>query len=97
MVLMDAASHQVVASKYPASERSVPQLTAFFDGLVDEGICPQSFTVDGNPKVMSVLRKLWPDVTIQRCLVPHVAQNRLRPKTEKHFPSSYFYCYCGGP
>jgi len=82
---MDVASHQVVASKYPASERSMPQLTAFFDGLVDEGICPQSFTVDGNPRVMSVLRKLWPDVAIQRCLV-HIQRQglawcRTSPKT----------------
>jgi hypothetical protein len=76
IALMDAASHRVVASKYPASERSVPQLTAFFDGLADEGLCPQSFTVDGNPKVMSVLRTLWPDVTIQRCLV-HIQRQGL--------------------
>jgi hypothetical protein len=85
LALMDAASHKVVASKYPASERSVPQLTAFFDVLISEGLCPQSFTVDGNPKVMSVLRKLWPDAAIQRCLV-HIQRQglawcRMSPKT----------------
>lgn len=85
IALMDAASHQVVASIYPISERSVPQLTDFFVGLADKGLCPQSFTVDGNPKVMCALRTLWPYVTIQRCLV-HVQRQglawcRTSPKT----------------
>jgi hypothetical protein len=37
---------------------------------------PYSFTVDGNPHVIKVLRKLWPGVTIQRCLV-HVQRQGL--------------------
>jgi len=85
IALMDAVSHQVVASKYPASERSVLQLADFFNNLADEGLCPQSFTVDGNPKVMNVLRTIWPGIAIQRCLV-HIQRQglawcRTSPKT----------------
>jgi len=85
IALMDANSHQVVASQYPVSELSIPQLEAFFYHLMSKGLCPRSFTVDGNPKVMSVLRKLWPDVVIQRCIV-HIQRQglswcRASPKT----------------
>jgi transposase-like protein len=85
IALMDASLHQVVASQYPVSERSVPQLEAFFNRLVREGLHPLSFTVDGNPKVINVLRQLWPDIVIQRCLV-HIQRQglawcRASPKT----------------
>jgi hypothetical protein len=85
IALMDADSHQVVASQYPVSERSIPQLEAFSYRLMSKGLCPRSFTVDGNPTVMSVLHKLWPDVVIQRCIV-HIQRQglswcRASPKT----------------
>lgn len=76
IALMDANSHNVVANQYPVSERSVPQLMSFFKSLVGEGLCPRSFTVDGNPKVISVLHQLWPDIAIQRCLV-HIQRQGL--------------------
>jgi hypothetical protein len=85
IALMDANSHVVVASQYPISESSIPWLEAFFHHLMNKGLCPRSFTVDGNPKVMSVLRKFWPEVVIQRCLV-HIQRQglawcRASPKT----------------
>jgi hypothetical protein len=85
IAVMDANSHQVVASQYPISECSIPQLEAFLYHFMTKGLCPRSFTVDGNPTVMSVLHKLWPDVVIQRCIV-HIQRQglswcRAYPKT----------------
>lgn len=76
IALMDAENRQVMTGQYPVSENSEPQLTAFFVGLIRDGLCPRSFTVDGNPNVINVLRKFWPGITIQRCLV-HIQRQGL--------------------
>jgi transposase-like protein len=44
--------------------------------MIDEGLRPLSFTVDGNRNVIKVLRALWPEVVIQRCLV-HIQRQGL--------------------
>lgn len=85
ITLMDAEKHEVVTGKYPVSENSEPQLMAFFQPLIQNGLQPCSFTVDGNPNVINVLRKLWPGVAVQRCLV-HIQRQglswcRTSPKT----------------
>lgn len=82
VALMDALSHTVIAGKYGISERSEPQIRRFLDSL---GLRPQSFTIDGNPKVMRAIRTLWPDALVQRCLV-HIQRQglswcRAYPKT----------------
>ncbi len=82
---MDAETHVVVAGKYSVSESSDSQLRAFLEPLLSDGLCPRSFTVDGNPNVTRVIRKLWPDVAVQRCLV-HIQRQglawcRSSPKT----------------
>ena len=76
IALMDAENRQAMTGQYPVSENSEPQLTAFFDRLIRDGLCPRSFTVDGNPNVINVLHKLWPGITIQRCLV-HIQRQGL--------------------
>jgi len=40
------------------------------------GLMPISATVDGNPHLMQILRRLWPEVLIQRCLV-HIQRQGL--------------------
>lgn len=84
-VLMDAPTRTLVRGQYGVSERSAPQLRAFFAPLVQAGLQPRSVTVDGNPHVLEVLRALWPDAVIQRCLVhiqrQGVAWCRRSPKT----------------
>jgi hypothetical protein len=85
IALMDAGAHTVVAGEYGVSESSEPQLRRYLSGLKRQGLCPQSFTIDGNPHVMKTLRALWPDATIQRCLV-HIQRQglswcRTSPKT----------------
>jgi transposase-like protein len=76
IALMDAQTHALVAGQYGVSESSDPQLRGFLERLIPTGLRPQSFTVDGNPKVMRVLRKLWPGIVIQRCLV-HIQRQGL--------------------
>jgi hypothetical protein len=76
VVLMDGQTHQLVRGQFDVRENSEPELRAFFKPMIDEGLRPRSFTVDGNPQVIRVLRKLWPDAVIQRCLV-HIQRQGL--------------------
>jgi hypothetical protein len=85
IALMDAQTHRLVTGQYGISENSQPQLLAFFGRLMEEGLRPLSFTVDGNPHIIKVLRKLWPDAAVQRCLI-HIQRQglawcRTYPKT----------------
>jgi len=73
---MDAKANMVISGKYGASENSDSDLLAFFKPLVDRGLNPVSCTTDGNPQVIRVMRMLWPDITIQRCLV-HIQRQGL--------------------
>jgi hypothetical protein len=85
VALMDAKTHTLVAGRYNVPENSESKLLEFFQGLKQAGLNPHSFTVDGNPNVMKVLRYLWPEVMIQRCLV-HIQRQglswcRISPRT----------------
>ena len=85
VVLMNGQTHTLVRGQFDVRENSEPELREFFQPLMDEGLCPRSFTVDGNPQVIRVLRTLWPDAVLQRCLV-HVQRQglawcRRSPKT----------------
>lgn len=73
---MDASGHTIIAGQHGVSENSEVQLTHFFTALKDQGLSPQSCTVDGNPQVIRVLQHLWPDMRIQRCLV-HIQRQGL--------------------
>jgi hypothetical protein len=84
-VLMNGQTHRVVRGQFGVRENSQPELRAFFEPMAAEGLSPRSFTVDGNPQVIRVLRALWPDAVIQRCLV-HIQRQgmswcRNSPKT----------------
>ena len=76
VALMDARTHMLVAGKYGVPENSDSKLSEFFESLKQAGLNPYSFTVDGNPNVMRVLRHLWPGVIVQRCLV-HIQRQGL--------------------
>ncbi len=76
VVLMDGQNHRLVRGQFNVRENSEPELRAFFEPMIVEGLRPRSFTVDGNPQVIRVLRMLWPDAVIQRCLV-HIQRQGL--------------------
>lgn len=44
--------------------------------LIKSGLNPVSFTVDGSPQAMKVIKEFWPGIIIQRCLV-HIQRQGL--------------------
>lgn len=85
VVLMNGQTHRLVQGQFDVRENSEMELRAFFGTLIEGGLSPRSFTVDGNPHVIKVLRALWPDAVLQRCLV-HIQRQgmvwcRSNPKT----------------
>ncbi len=76
VVLMNGQRHTLLRGQLGVRENSVPELRAFFEPMVNEGLSPLSFTVDGNPQVIRVLKELWPDAVVQRCLV-HIQRQGL--------------------
>jgi len=76
IALMDAQTHTLVTGKYAVSESSGAELRVFLEPLIERGLRPRSFTVDGNPHLTNVLRSLWPGVAVQRCLV-HIQRQGL--------------------
>lgn len=85
MALMDVSTNMIIHGQYGISESVKRQLLAFFLPLQANGLQPISCTVDGNPCVINVLKLIWPDIIIQRCLV-HIQRQglmwcRRNPKT----------------
>jgi len=73
---MDASTNRIIYGKYGVSENSEKQLTKFFKPLIGKGLHPVSCTVDGNPQAIKIIRALWPDIIIQRCLI-HIQRQGL--------------------
>ena len=76
-------THTVITGQYGISEFSTPQLYMFFEPLKQKGLMPVSCTIDGNPYVFKVLKRLWPSIVIQRCLV-HIQRQGM--SWCRHFP-----------
>lgn len=76
VALMDGETKRLIGGVYGVSENSERQLTSFLSPLKDNGLSPKSCTVDGNQQAIRVLKKLWPKITIQRCLV-HIQRQGL--------------------
>ena len=107
VVLMDGQTHRVVRGQFDVRENSELELRSFFEPMRDEDLSPRSLTVDGNRQVIRVLKMLWPDAVIQRCLV-HIQRQGLSwcrnsPKTAharstaSALPASPQGHYCCGP
>ena len=76
VALMDADQNTIISGEYGVSESSEPQLLTFLQPLKEQKLSPISCTVDGNPHAIRVLKQLWPDIIIQRCLV-HIQRQGL--------------------
>ena len=84
VALLDAQQHTLLHGAYGVHERHPNELLAFFEPLRHRGLKPCSCTIDGNQHVARALRQIWPQITLQRCLV-HVQRQglswcRQRPK-----------------
>lgn len=76
VALMDGGTKRIITGRYGVSENSERQLHSFFAPLITMGLNPVSFTVDGSPQAMKIMRELWPGIIIQRCLV-HIQRQGL--------------------
>lgn len=73
---MDGESNTIQTGQYGIQENSIPQLNKFFHPLLLSNSNFVSATVDGNPQVIKLLKTLWPNIIIQRCLV-HIQRQGL--------------------
>lgn len=74
-VAMNAKDNSVVHGVVDVSEGPA-DLNRFCRTLTERGARLQSATVDGNPHLTKALRRHWPKITIQRCLV-HIQRQGL--------------------
>lgn len=86
VTMMDARTNAVIDGEFDVRENSEHELIAFLSPLKERGLNPVSCTTDGNPQVIYMLRKLWPGIITQRCLV-HIQRQglswcRISPKRE---------------
>jgi transposase-like protein len=85
MLAMNNDNGRIIASKYIKRENYFAALELFKD-LSDKGIKPKAITIDGNTSVIRALKDIWPNITIQRCIV-HIQRQglswlRMHPKLE---------------
>lgn len=74
-IVLDGTSNEVIAGR-SSMEEKVVSLVTFFQTLADKGLAPISATIDGNPAIKKALKRVWPDIIIQRCLV-HIQRQGL--------------------
>lgn len=73
--VMDAQHFSVIHAA-PDMAEGPAHLDPFCSALAQRGLVPHSATVDGNPHLMRILRRVWPKILIQRCLV-HIQRQGL--------------------
>jgi transposase-like protein len=83
--LMDSQSQQTISHIY-AQKEGFYSTYDWFRGLREAGLYPLYITMDGERQVMKVIREIWPETKIQRCLY-HIQREGLRwlrtyPKTQ---------------
>jgi len=76
LAVMDAENYSAVAHQYGLRENSRTDLEAYFRTLAVQGLALESATIDGNPAVAVALKRVWPGIQIQRCLV-HIQRQGL--------------------
>jgi transposase-like protein len=73
--VMDGITHSILHGAYGVKE-GPPDLSNFCHQLAARGIIPKSATIDGNPHVFHVIKSIWPQIPIQRCVV-HIQRQGL--------------------
>lgn len=82
---MNAKTNTIIKGMYDVRENSERQLSSFLMPLKAEGLSPVSCTTDGNPHAIKVIKRTWPNIITQRCVV-HIQRQglmwcRVNPKT----------------
>ncbi|MBA3065765.1 hypothetical protein FP828_04675 [bacterium] len=83
--IMNAKTNTIIKGMYDVRENSEHQLSSFFMPLKAKGLSPLSCTTDGNPQSIKVIKRVWPNIITQRCVV-HIQRQglmwcRVNPKT----------------
>jgi len=72
---MDSETHKLLFAAVNVKE-SGNDLLQFYSQLSKAGLYPESATTDGNTAQMKLLRKVWPEIKLQRCII-HVQRQGL--------------------
>ncbi|MEW5994842.1 MAG: transposase [Candidatus Zixiibacteriota bacterium] len=73
--IADPTQNRIVTGWYGVKEGS-NQMVRLCHGLAEQGLAPVSVTIDGLPQVHDMVRMLWPQALVQRCLV-HIQRQGL--------------------
>lgn len=72
---MNSETHNLIAAVANVKETSA-YLLGFYKQLSEDGLELQSATIDGNLQQIKALKKVWPNIVLQRCIV-HVQRQGL--------------------
>ena len=72
---MDNISDRIISSRYCIRE-NYAIVSGMFRELLFKRINPKAATTDGNTSVILAIKKIWPNIIIQRCLV-HIQRQGL--------------------
>ena len=75
VVFIDGITREVISGCYGLQEGEAAMIDVCQD-LRRRGLEPVSVTLDGNPQLAKMLRAVWPEVILQRCLVHVYWQGR---------------------
>jgi hypothetical protein len=75
-VALDAQTNTVIAAEDDIAENG-RELLPFYQRLFNAGIIPKYAVIDGNSQEITYLKVVWPQITIQRCIV-HVQRQGLQ-------------------
>ena len=83
--LMNGTNQKIIGTQY-VNKESYKDAYPWFVNLKEQGLEPEFITTDGNLAIMSAMRSVWPQATLQRCLY-HIQYEGMRwlrsyPKTE---------------
>lgn len=73
--VMDSKTHQLIDAAIDIREGG-RELFDFYRRLSEAGLKAESATTDGNSQQMKYLKMIWPEITLQRCIV-HVQRQGL--------------------
>ena len=72
---MDNMNNRIIANRYCARENYATTRDVFKE-LLNKQVNPKAITVDGNTSAIRAIKKVWPNIIIQRCLV-HIQRQGL--------------------
>lgn len=82
---MDNLNNRIIADRYCVRENYATTYDVLKE-LLSKQVNPKAITIDGNTSVIRAIKKVWPNIIIQRCLV-HIQRQGL--SWLRRYPKSY--------